>query len=349
MAQRRIRDHSIDCLKGIAAALVVLGHVIQYSRDGFESNAVYNVIYSFHMPLFMFLSGWVMTWVIKDGLDLKAFLKKRLVSLMLPFCVWAVIGSTYRSIGSFAHLSFKLFVQCLGSYIVTPEHGLWYCWVLFFICAIHAVIFKASGKRWGRGILLLTAFLLWLLPIPNYCGLYNMRRLFPYYIAGYYMNKGWNGKLDLGQHRLPGVGIGLLWLISIALVVIRGQNYILSESRIELNYGWLVLNQAIKLLIAFSWIMVFRILKGIIHDKLPRLSTVGMYSLDLYVLQVIPIIAIMKLKPLFAKGMLVDLLLCIIMTAFICAALYWVSTRIIRRNRFLALFLLGVTVKGTGP
>ena len=48
----------IDRMKGLAIFLVVMGHV---SRMAFaqSDDVVYRVIGSFHMPLFMFLSGLV--------------------------------------------------------------------------------------------------------------------------------------------------------------------------------------------------------------------------------------------------------------------------------------------------
>lgn len=45
----------IDVLKGFAILLVVLGHAIYETYS--ENNIVFRMIYSFHMPLFMFLSG----------------------------------------------------------------------------------------------------------------------------------------------------------------------------------------------------------------------------------------------------------------------------------------------------
>lgn len=47
----------IDQLKGIAILLVVLGHVIGYNNC--ENSFLWRFIYSFHMPLFMFISGYV--------------------------------------------------------------------------------------------------------------------------------------------------------------------------------------------------------------------------------------------------------------------------------------------------
>ena len=49
---------SVDFVKFISIFLVVWCHVIEgIDTDGFWQNSVHHVIYSFHMPLFFFLSG----------------------------------------------------------------------------------------------------------------------------------------------------------------------------------------------------------------------------------------------------------------------------------------------------
>lgn len=55
----------IDWLKGIAIILVVMGHVIGfdiYSGDSCMNSFLYRLISSFHMPLFIFLSGLVVEY-----------------------------------------------------------------------------------------------------------------------------------------------------------------------------------------------------------------------------------------------------------------------------------------------
>lgn len=48
-----------DSLKGWLMVLVVLGHAIQcVEPEGCFDNRVWNIIYSFHMPAFMAISGW---------------------------------------------------------------------------------------------------------------------------------------------------------------------------------------------------------------------------------------------------------------------------------------------------
>lgn len=50
----------VDSLKGWLILLVILGHAIQ-STFGVEcyNNHIWNLIYSFHMPAFMAVSGWL--------------------------------------------------------------------------------------------------------------------------------------------------------------------------------------------------------------------------------------------------------------------------------------------------
>lgn len=53
------RLYYIDNLRGLLIILVVLGHCIQNLDLDFDHNIVFRYIYSFHMPLFMFISGFV--------------------------------------------------------------------------------------------------------------------------------------------------------------------------------------------------------------------------------------------------------------------------------------------------
>lgn len=79
----------IDALKGVAVFLVVLGHIVAEEKD---FNNLYNFIYSFHMPLFMFLAGCttVLSYSRKKCSD-AAYLGKRFVNIMIPYFAWALL------------------------------------------------------------------------------------------------------------------------------------------------------------------------------------------------------------------------------------------------------------------
>lgn len=55
------RNKKVDELRGLLMILVVIGHIIQFVTypETFDDNIVFRIIYSFHMPLFMLLSGYV--------------------------------------------------------------------------------------------------------------------------------------------------------------------------------------------------------------------------------------------------------------------------------------------------
>lgn len=49
---------SMDMLKGFAIIMVIAGHAVQYLISGhYYDKEVYRLIYSFHMPLFMAITG----------------------------------------------------------------------------------------------------------------------------------------------------------------------------------------------------------------------------------------------------------------------------------------------------
>lgn len=80
------RNATIDIARGIGIILVVLGHnwtVLQ------ERGELFRVIYSFHLPLFFFLSG----LFLKDGAGLGNFARSRADALLKPyFAVLLLLG-----------------------------------------------------------------------------------------------------------------------------------------------------------------------------------------------------------------------------------------------------------------
>ena len=78
------RNATIDIARGIGIILVVLGHnwtVLQDKGD------LFRVIYSFHMPLFFFLSG----VFLKDSVPLRPFALSRADALLKPYFVVLVL------------------------------------------------------------------------------------------------------------------------------------------------------------------------------------------------------------------------------------------------------------------
>ena len=111
-----------DALKGLLMILVVIGHAIQtVEQDACEINHLWNIIYSFHMPAFMAVSG----WLAYRGQSLGgAFIKRRFRQLMIPYFIWSLIMFLLIENKNFT----KIFLY--------PDNFFWFLWALFFISVL---------------------------------------------------------------------------------------------------------------------------------------------------------------------------------------------------------------------
>lgn len=124
----------LDNLKGFAIILVILGHIIQMWYDSdFTHNKVWLYIYSFHMPLFMFISGYI-TGIYSNKLSILQFSKKRFIQLIIPLLCW---------------ISIYLFKEqnCeISDAIKSSLLKLWFLWSLFIIAIIGMLCEKIINK-----------------------------------------------------------------------------------------------------------------------------------------------------------------------------------------------------------
>lgn len=74
----------VDTLKGIGIILMVLGHYPAFSYTG----RALTLIYSFHMPLFLFVGGYLFS----DSKDLAGKLKSNVRSLAVPYFGFSIIS-----------------------------------------------------------------------------------------------------------------------------------------------------------------------------------------------------------------------------------------------------------------
>lgn len=113
-----------DSLKGILIILVILGHAMQECLgEKVFANHLWNIIYSFHMPAFMAISGYL-SFRIGNKYKYSIVLWRRFRQLVIPFLIWTIINKCVH--GTFTLLS-------IWEIIYDPSKGLWFLWVLFLI------------------------------------------------------------------------------------------------------------------------------------------------------------------------------------------------------------------------
>lgn len=158
------RIEYLDIAKGIGILLVVLGH------NDFEVISVFiqRLIYSFHMPLFFFLSG----YFINTSVPFLDFFKKRFNALLKPF--FFTIFLIYFTSVSFEKMSFNTAITRTVKSLYGSGHYLdWVqLWFLphLFVVSLYAFLFivlvSKLRNRWITwGILL--AILAIAIPLLN--------------------------------------------------------------------------------------------------------------------------------------------------------------------------------------
>src|SRR5215211_396662 len=149
------RIEYLDIAKGIGILLVVLGH------NDFEviSLFIQRLIYSFHMPLFFFLSG----YFINISVPFFDFFKRRFNALLKPF--FFTIFLIYFTSVSFEKMGFNTAITRMVKSLYGSGHYLdWVqLWFLphLFVVSLYAFFFirlmSSLRNRWVKwGILLAT-------------------------------------------------------------------------------------------------------------------------------------------------------------------------------------------------
>ncbi len=134
------RNVMIDTVKGVLIILVVLGNAIKWACAEGTKPIIFHVIYSFHMPLVMAISGYVLGFT-KKQMDLQ-WLKNRFVSLVIPFISWIFIS--YLCNREWNEWSIW---QKLRAIAYSPDNGgYWFLWVLFLNCCGLAVLAWSAKK-----------------------------------------------------------------------------------------------------------------------------------------------------------------------------------------------------------
>ena len=114
------RDFLFDNLKAILIVLVVMGHALEsvYDQSAIFAN-LSNFIYLFHMPAFIFISGYFSKNPDKCR-------EKAVENILIPyviFCVLFQVQARILNIGIGNEMAFR---------IMTPQFGMWYLLALFW-------------------------------------------------------------------------------------------------------------------------------------------------------------------------------------------------------------------------
>ena len=256
------RVEYIDKLKGFAIILVVMGHVLEWGMGISDSPA--NLFYSsFHMPLFMFLSGLFAMKPFKtyNLAECQNFLQNKVRRVIVPFLVVGGVFSVLQTggvtavyMGEFSGywflpaLFYAMVTEMIVGWLISKLHG-YDRW--FFDVIVHLLVY---------GLLSIGYYKTVLAEIPYYL---HFIKMYPFFVFGIWFTRYAKLKMQvLSSHMLISLSV-ILFFLSL----------------------WL--QQTVKLPVKLTGLFAIIVLMNLFAaygDRIRNeLSLVGKYSLQIYV------------------------------------------------------------------
>ena len=263
------RDLYFDSMKCVLIMFVIIGHTLE-SFGSIETNRLalttYFSIYTFHMPLFVFISGYF-----TSNNRLKTF--ESIIRILLIFVVFQFIRLLLSGEWSFAN-------------IITPQWTLWYLLSLLFWK--FGVLLLPSQLSKGKTVFVifssfLLSFFANFIPLELELSFQRTFNFFPFFLLGYYAkNTGLVRYIRKLNHYIP-----IFIVITVCCVIFIGNKplypLLMFQSRSWIGCGlfeqlsWKVFFMAICVLMSVS-------IMNLIPSFHIRLAYYGRFTLRFYLL-----------------------------------------------------------------
>ena len=220
----KTRDYHVDNIKGVLIILVVCGHLLSYLQDMNSTFAigVRTFIYFFHMPGFIFMSGYLAkgflkkeykgekllsyAWLyllFKNGIDLVHFIFRRpyfagnshtmeLILIVCLFCfgIW-LLSQLYSRFPAFQNgfILLVVFYSVLKTNVLTIGAAPWYMMALIWY---HIIVYLTKNMKQSHVLaaaVIIAAFANYQDPIGKFLTLSRMINFLPFFLLGFYMTR----------------------------------------------------------------------------------------------------------------------------------------------------------------
>lgn len=265
------RDYKVDNIRFLLIFCVVFGHLLELF-SGPHTDFLYRLIYSFHMPAFIFLTGYFA----------KHDPKKILFSLIYPYFLFQTL-----------YLLFKGYVidgaDTVAFSYTTPYWLLWYLLVtVFYYLLIPLIQWDGTGAQ--LAVLILAVAVSLLAGAESGIGYFlSLSRFFcflPFFVAGFYC--GHRPRLLRKTVKKRSKVLLLLCCIVVLFIaeyLVLRYDTLFTRNVLYGSYSYAATGtawkqRAILLVTAFAWIgALFLIVPG---KKLPVISVIGKHTFPIF-------------------------------------------------------------------
>lgn len=318
-----MRNKYFDVIKGYAIILVVLGHVIQNFVPDYKVNSLFLFIYSFHMPLFVSVSGYFFLKSV-DKISILNYIRNKFLHLYLPSICMGAINCAF--IGVSKVLQHKDLEPAYFTNLLFT--GLWFLTVLFIISIIGCLFRKVLKSRMYLGWFL---FLIVLYFLPNIWLSHEILFLTPFFVTSIALSRYNWSQIPTWLSLFSILGFIFLFLnFDFSMTMYMMDDYVMSWNHL---YVFLY-----RFLIGVAGCMTsFLVCRTVMRQRILAnvLAYVGCLTLPIYALH-------QKFLEwnIFTKYSVSNYVLLLIITALVLSMSIF-AYKLLRKNNLFALMLFG--------
>ncbi|MBR3317238.1 MAG: acyltransferase family protein [Atopobiaceae bacterium] len=306
-----LRDYRMDNLRCVLIVLVVFCHLMVRFAWGPVTGTLYQVIYVFHMPTFVFVSGYFARW--RPA--------KVVRNLLIPYVQFQLLAVAYNDLlaGREPLSNFTLLV---------PEWTLWYllaCMLWYATCPLLERARTQQDRLKVVGIAFVASILAGCIPwIGKTLSLSRVFAFYPFFCAGFYA-----GKLRASQI-ISSLSRPQLWqarLASLAAVaVLMALHFahgaapaVVLHRSLPYSSAWDFVARTLLQLAACAWCALLLVITP--SQELAVVSEVGRNTMSIYLLHPWVIHLLMLLHLSLLPNEALQLLFCAVVTIGTCVRL----------------------------
>ena len=298
------RIEYIDVAKGIGILLVILGHVVSddnYRMVDYEN--IYNFIYSFHMPLFLVITG----LCLKESEKITKYtVLKMMRTYLIPYAIWTVFYmAVFTVLEVWTGEKLLLMYYTAHAVSICGLAPLWFLLAIFISKLVVSCFKQLISTKAGTCVILIIFaaasifFSFWYAGAKQYMNLFlknwlmGLFRIFP---TTFFVMIGYKSKNCIKKISTLGTGIRIS-MIALMLVVQILLCHIYNE-RIDVHV-YILGNQWLYFIKALNGTALILVISQMIHSKV--LTYIGSRTKELMILHYPPFYYIAALSYLLER------------------------------------------------
>lgn len=298
----RTRDTYFDNLKTILIFLVVVGHFTNLNKSIPLIGAINNVIYSFHMPIFIFISGFF-------SKNITSQRASEIENILYPYLVFQILNCFFTKLTGLGYGSLNIF---------NPTYQNWYLLGMLF-WRVSIPYYSLFNKIYSLFFTIILSLTIGFFNDFNSFGLYRIIYFFPMFILGYYCSDLKTLLRTVSKYKYYFVGISLLGLFVIFFLSFFSSefnNTIYWAFTPYQNYNHSMIKFFLRIIGFFSSLTISFGLLFLIPENKFKITHFGENTLNIFLLHMFIVFPINKYLPTLPSYLI--LLISIISSLLIC-------------------------------